>query len=442
MKYERIGKFQRKGPPATEKFDMTRPPVNQNKALMIPVRGFARLRKHLHLGKVNKINMEGIRAPYILLLNHNAFYDFYIMLNSIAPDRGIFPAAVDDYLGREEVLRKLGAIPKRKYTADLSILRNCRKTLKDGKIFGIYVEARYSLCGLTEVIPKSVAQLVRGSGVPVVTLTCHGHHIYDPFWGNHRVRWVKPISADMTLAYAPEELKQHSVEEIYDRICELLYNDDFRWQSENRVKVTYKKRAEGLHKVLYKCPHCNTEYETDSKYDEVFCKKCGKRWKLNYYGELEANDGNTEFKFPTDWYKWEREEVKKEVDAGTYRFESPVEVNDLPNSKSFIYMGKGNLVHDMTGFHLKGIREYDGEPFSMEINAAEQYAVHIEYNYRYGQKRDCIDLNTIDDTWYVFPTKDKFAITKISLATEEIFKKIWADRQKAKELEAEKSEKE
>ena len=45
-------------------------------------------------------------------------------------------------------------------------------------------------------------------------------------------------------------------------------------------------------------------------------------------------------------------------------------------------MGRGTLVHDMTGFHLKGVRDYDGEPFEMNIDAAGQYAVHVEYNYR------------------------------------------------------------
>ena len=95
-------------------------------------------------------------------------------------------------------------------------------------------------------------------------------------------------------------------------------------------------------------------------------------------------------------------------------------------------MGHGTLVHDMTGFHLKGIRDYDKAPFQMDIDAAGQYAVHIEYAYRFGNFRDCIDLNTMDDTWYVFPEKDKFAITKISLATEEIFNEIWRQRNAAK----------
>lgn len=428
------GKYVRGGKPAETKFDMSTPPVKQRAFLHPFVMGFANIRRLILRGKVHKHGMEGIKPPYILLANHNAFYDFYIMSSAIAPYSGIFPAAVDDYIGREKILRDLGTIPKRKYTADISILRQCRKILGEGNIFGIYAEARYSLCGLTEVIPDAVGQLIKHQKVPVVTLTCRGHHIYDPFWGNHRHRLI-PVEADMTLAFTPEQLKKMTVPEISAKIKELLYNDDFRWQSENRVKMTYKKRAEGLHKVLYQCPHCNTEYKMDSKGDTVFCKACGKKWKLNYYGELEAQEGETEFIFPTDWYKWERENVKKEVIEGRYHFECDAHVNDLPNSKGFVRLGKAKFVHDMNGFSVKGVRDYDGEPFEMNIDAAGQYAVHVEYAYRFGNFEDCIDLNTLDDTWYVFPENCEFSVTKISLATEEIFNEIWRQRNAQKNSE-------
>lgn len=431
---KKYGKHVRGGKPDGVKFDMNMPYVKQTAFINRCAVGFANIRRLILKGKINTHNMQGVKPPYILLANHNAFFDFYMMLSAISPHTGIFPAAVDDYIGREKILRALGTVPKRKYTADVGVLRQCRKALGEGLIFGIYAEARYSLCGLTEVIPDSVGQLIKHQKVPVVTLTCRGNHIYDPFWGNHRHRLV-PVEADMTLAFTPEQLKELSAEEISARIKQLLFNDDFRWQSENRIKSSYKKRAEGLHKVLYQCPHCGAEYKTDSKGDTVFCRACGKSWRLNFYGELEAQEGKTEFKFPTDWYKWERENVKKEVAEGRYHFECDAHVNDLPNSKGFVRLGKAHLVHDMNGFSVKGVRDYDGEPFEMKIDAAGQYAVHIEYAYRFGNFEDCIDLNTIDDTWYVFPENCEFSLTKISLATEEIFNEIWRRRNEQKNLE-------
>lgn len=438
MKDSHLGKRVRSGAPETEKFDMNREPIKQQMYLMPIVWGYSYLRKILHRGKLTKVRMEGVKPPYILLCNHNAFFDFYIMSAALCPQRGFFPAAVDDFIGREWVLRRLGTIPKRKYTADIGLIRTSRKVLKNGGIFGLYVEARYSLCGLTEVIPDSVGQLVKRAGVPVVTLKTCGHHIYNPFWNIASKRLMFPVEAYMTQIYTPEELENASVDEINEKIREYLYNDDFRWQSENRKKLKYKKRAEGLHNILYKCPACGCEYETDSKGAKVFCKNCGKSWTLNYYGELEADSGETEFKFPTDWYKWEREEVRKEIDAGKYHFECDVDVNDLPNSKGFVHLGHGRLIHDMNGFDVKGIREYDGEPFEMKIPARGQYACHVEFKYRYGNYRDCIDLNTLEDTWYIFPENCKFSCTKVSLATEEIFKKLHEEKDNTTEGKDEK----
>lgn len=429
-----FGKHVRGGPPATKKFDMAkkaRPLQWQFAVFLWP---FAKIRNWTHLTKIKKHGTKGLKPPFILLCNHNAMYDFYVMFPATAPHRGIIPSAVDNYIARDHLLRQFGTVPKRKYTADIGILRTCRQALKDNKFFGIYVEARYSLCGLTEIIPDSVGQMIKHMGVPVVTLTCRGHHINDPFWGDHHSRFVLHTEADMTLAFTAEELKTKTPDEINKRIKELLYNDDFKWQSEKRIKVKYKKRAEGLHRVLYQCPHCKTEYQMSSKSDKVFCKACGKEWTLNYYGELEGNDGVTEFKYPSDWYCWEREMVRKEIDDGTYYLETDVDVNDLPNKKGFIHMGKGKLIHDMTGLHLKGVRDYDGVPFEMELDAKGQYAVHIEYNYRYGNWRDCVDMSTIDDTWYVFPESKDCSVTKISLATEEMFKSIWENKKQNAEV--------
>ena len=163
---ENLGMYVSSGAPSKKKFDMTSPPTGQNKFIMPIAWGYCKLRRLLHLEKIEKVRMEGLKPPYILLCNHNAFYDFYVMESAIAPATGVFPAAVDDFIGREPILRALGGVPKRKYTADISLLRTAKTALKNNEIFGIYAEARYSLCGLTEVIPESVGQLIKMHKVP------------------------------------------------------------------------------------------------------------------------------------------------------------------------------------------------------------------------------------------------------------------------------------
>jgi hypothetical protein len=136
-------------------------------------------------------------------------------------------------------------------------------------------------------------------------------------------------------------------------------------------------------------------------------------------GELAADNGETEFSHIPDWYEWERAEVRREVEAGTYRFTSACHVDSLPNAKGYIKLGTGRITHDMNGFRLEGAGP-DGSAFGMVKTVPSLYACHIEYDYL-GKYGDCIDLNTLEDTYYIYPHGEDFSVTKIALATEELY---------------------
>ena len=138
-------------------------------------------------------------------------------------------------------------------------------------------------------------------------------------------------------------------------------------------------------------------------------------------GELYAVNGETEFSHIPDWYEWQRDNVRAEVREGRYYFEAECHVKSLPNANKFIDIGEGKIIHDLDGFRLNGTGKYGD--FEMERKSGGLEACHIEYNYKnkYG---DCIDLNTLDDTFYIYPHGEDFSVTKIALATEEIFRMI------------------
>ena len=92
-----------------------------------------------------------------------------------------------------------------------------------------------------------------------------------------------------------------------------------------------------------------------SKGTKLFCTACGKHWTMSELSELSADEGETEFSHIPDWYEWERDNVRKEVEAGTYSSgELPVTVDSLPNAKRFLRLGEGVMVHDMEGFTVRG----------------------------------------------------------------------------------------
>ncbi len=400
-------------------FDRQRPPV-RTKWYLRPLTWLLSAPAVLrHRARIRKTGMEGIRPPYVLLCNHNAFLDFKVATMAMFPHRANYVVAIDGFIGREKLLRDVGCICKRKFTNDVTLVRQLHRVIQNGDIAVIYPEARYSLCGTTAVLPASLGKLCRVLKAPVVTLICHGHHVNSPFWNLHD-RGVAPTEAEMRLLFTPEQLAESSVEEINEKILDAFQYDDFAWQLQRGIRTPYKKRAEGLHKVLYQCPACGKEFRMASEGTRLFCSACGKSWTLSDLGQLSADRGETEFSHIPDWYEWERENVRREVEAGTYSSGVlEVHVDSLPNADRFLSLGEGTLVHDGSGFTVRGMTPA-GEQFEMRKPVPSLYSCHIEYEYL-GKHGDCVDLNTLEDTWYIYPKGEDFSVTKMALATEELY---------------------
>ena len=400
-----------------ERFDMARRP-KRPWAILQPIIWAASFPKaRSHRSKVDKSGMpKEVKPPYLLLCNHNSFMDFMIMSTAIFPRRANYIVAIDGFIGIEGLLRAVGGVCNRKFTRGVTLVKNMLHARNNGDIVVLFPEARYSLCGTTAVIPDSVGKLIQKMGTPVVMMLMHGHHVNSPFW-NIGNRKVKPIQSELKQIISAEETKTLSLDEINERVREAFIYDDFAWQKGNGIKIKTKDRAEGLHKVLYQCPACNTEYKMTSKGAQLICTHCGKVWDMTELGELKAVAGETEFSHIPHWYEWQREGVRKEVEAGTYHFEGDVRIESLPNAKKFINLGKGRLTHGMDGFKLTGMCQ--GEPFEVDWTVPSLYSCHIEYDYM--GRGDCVDLNTTEDTFYVFPEGEDFAVTKMALATEELY---------------------
>jgi len=362
---------------------------------------------------------DDIKPPYFLLCNHNSFMDFMIMTKAIFPKRANYVVAIDGFIGRGWLLRAVGCICNRKFVRSANLVINMLHAKNSGDIVVLFPEARYSLCGTTAVLPKSLGKMVKKMNIPVVTLIMHGHHINSPFW-NVGNRGVKPVESELKLLFTQNETQELSVDEINEKLVEAFQYNDYAWQKEKGIRVKDKNRAVGLHKVLYQCAACGVEYKMSSEKSTLRCGHCKKEWEMSELGELKAHSGDTEFTHIPDWYEWERLNVRREVREGTYKSSSNVRIESLPNDKRFIIFDKpGSLIHDMEGFRLTGV--FEEKPFELDWPAAQMHSCHIEYDYM--KRGDCVDLNTNDDTLYLFPDSDEFAITKVALATEELYNK-------------------
>jgi DNA-directed RNA polymerase subunit RPC12/RpoP len=216
-----------------------------------------------------------------------------------------------------------------------------------------------------------------------------------------------------------EDIEKMSVEEINEHIKKELEYNDYTYQKENHILIKEKYRAEGLHKILYKCAHCGKEFEMFTKGIELGCKECNSRWILKEHGELECQNAETKFITIPDWYNWEREEVAKEIENNDYQFSFTSQVLSMPHPKRFIKLGAASFSQDMKGICIKG--NYNGKDFLLEKHPLENYSIHVEYHFPYLQKRDIVSVSTLDDTLFFVP-EESHKIQKLSLATEELNK--------------------
>ena len=69
---------------------------------------------------------------------------------------------------------------------------------------------------------------------------------------------------------------------------------------------------------------------------------------------MEAVEGETEFEHIPDWYRWERESVRRELEQGSYLLDVAVDICVMVDTKSVYRVGKGRLRHTAAGFHLTG----------------------------------------------------------------------------------------
>ena len=165
-----------------KRFDMKKPPVRTRWYLRPLTWLLSAPDTVRHRTVIRKDGTEGLKPPYLLLCNHNAFLDFKVATRAMFPYRANYVVAIDGFIGRETLLRNVGCICKRKFTNDITLIRQLRQVVKNGDIAVIYPEARYSLCGTTAVLPESLGKLCKLLAVPVVTLICHGLERFAILW--------------------------------------------------------------------------------------------------------------------------------------------------------------------------------------------------------------------------------------------------------------------
>ncbi len=400
-----------------ERFDLKSMPKKAKWYLQVLAWLLALPETFLYKVKIRKHRMEELKGGYLLLCNHNSFFDFKLATRAIFPRSANYIVAVDGFINREKIMRNVGCIGKRKFVPDTALVKQIKYSIEKNKyICALYPEARYSLIGTRAILPNSLGKMIKKYKFPVATFITNGNHLHQPVW-NLQKRRVK-FEADMTYLFSPEEIDKLTVDEINQKIKKAFYYNDYQYQLDKNIKIKNKNRAKNLHKVLYRCPHCNKDFTMQSEGTKLYCQECKMTYHLDELNRLKNINGETKFSFIPDWFEWQRKVVREEIINDRYKIVTEVYIDALPNSTGFYRLGKGELIHDKYGFHLQA--KLDDKIFTIKKPVLSKYGVHIEYDY--FKKGDCVNISTANDTYYLFPVKQEISVTKYHFAVEELYK--------------------
>ena len=245
--------------------------------------------------------------PYILLANHESFFDFYYIHQMAHPRNPTF--LVNEFYTTRPVLktlsRRAGILSKKLFTTELSSPIRIMRMLKNGHSVVIFPEGRLSPDGRSNPIVEEGGAFYKRMNVDLVLVKINGAYFADPKWRKKRFRTSVSVSVEDVIK--KDRLRAMPEEELNAEISELLYND----ASEHVIcRYPQRNKAAGLEGILYRCADCGALYSAKGRGNRLVCEKCG---------SIHTLDEHYRFTEPPctigAWYDLIREAEEKELDT-------------------------------------------------------------------------------------------------------------------------------
>ncbi len=289
--------------------------------------------------------LRGIKPPYMLLINHASVADTYSMPVMLYPKTAAsFLVSETAFTRWGNVLRLVGAIPKKQFSVDISILRNIRSILSQNRPVVIYPEGKYSVDGTANNIQPSIAKMIKLCKVPLVTMKFDGSYLHHPRWmKKSRVTDIVP-----TVQYlSAQEVEDMSLEQLHTTIVDRLSYDDYKYQRDNQIAIKGKKRAEGLEYILHRCPQCGKAHSMTTKGDAISCTSCGLTVTMDCYGILHG----CQFDSVPQWNSWQNDILHQQIDSGSYSVSTPCRILQQVGNR-YRHVASGTVTHDDSGISM------------------------------------------------------------------------------------------
>ena len=357
--------------------------------------------------KVERFKEENGRQ-YLIVMNHQTGFDQFFPC--MAFRQPLYFIASEDIFSIGWVSRLLtwlvAPIPIRKQTTDIQAVKNCIKVAKEGGSICLAPEGNRTFHGRTIYMNPSIGSLARKLALPIAVFRIEGGFGIQPRWSD--VVRKGRMRGYVSQVIEPEEFKDLTAHELYERIEKALYVDE----GKEAGPYVHKKAAEYLERAMYVCPYCGLS-EFESHDDLIRCKKCNRQIRYTPTTALEGVGFEFPHKFVADWYDYQcefvnnldvrslsdepiyedeaqlsevivykrKELLKERVSVKLYGDKIVIDDQVYPFSEVFavVVLGKNkvNIYHDKKIYQLKGSNRFNALKY---VNLYHRYKNQVSEN--------------------------------------------------------------
>ncbi len=319
----------------------------------------------------DKKEMKGRQV--VLLSDHASRDTFYYTLNGykfVNPNvvvgfQNIFVKHIF------KVMLKSGVILKSLYEADIKATKQMFDVAKQGGSLCIFPEGIQSTSGSTHPMNPSTIKFLKKLGITVVLCKSYGSYLSRPRYSKTTRRGHMEFHYE--ILFTEDELKEKSVDELYEKFITNFKYNDFTWNEKHQYKYIGKEsNACGIDKILYYCPKCGKEFTLSVNGSDIICSNCCNTITVDEcYNLIPKENSVLPFKNIDEWYKYQRSLVKEEVKDPNFSITYDVYSVDLRYDKlykdQYYIDGEGKITINHDGIRFVGVKKDKEVDISFDI---------------------------------------------------------------------------
>ena len=346
--------------------------------------------------KIDRKAIKNIKGPAIVLATHTCDQDHILSALTFYPARPTY--IVSEHFmhspSTAPLLKHMHVITKKMFTPDVSTIINIMRAKKENAIILIFPEGRLSCYGHTLPLTDGTAELIKKLGVDVYSWKAEGAYLTFPKWRNKGDNRRGKINASVKLLMSAEDVEKMEIDQIRKASSEAILNDDEL--AMQGVEYKSKTMAQGVDKILFKCPICKKEGTIISEGNHIKCTECSLDATLDTFYKLH----DAPFERVNEWFEWQQNsiDVENESIQSHARF-GCCGADDMMDENA----GEGEIYLDKNVFKFSGTLHGETLEFEVEPDKIKAFpitpGVHFDI-YHHGK------------LIYIYPLPDTRSSTK------------------------------